>query len=385
MRVILLTEAIRSEATRSFSRSFEKRGHTVTLVQPSELSLFVSSHESGFDRTYQFKNGVIGRIASKSFDVVYPRIGNNLRFGTAILDHLHHSLGIYCPIPSRGLLIASDKFQTIQICSQNGIRTPKTILYSKADPIEQLVGKVGGPPVVVKQLTGSQGVGVSVIDTMRGVRSTLESLQKAGITIILQEYIEANGRDVRAFVVGNEVIAAYQRIAPKGDFRANISGGGTGANVKLTKEEEIMCLRAAWAIGLPISAVDFIRAKSGEPYFIEQNGNGGLYIERQTGISVTSAIVRFVEQDFALHRNDHEKDQQQRRGTQQLLSEIALQTKQVGRILDPLRRDEYLNSLLKEHRGETLDYTDRNGVRQHQKLNSLKDLVTIMSQMFKIQ
>jgi len=110
-------------------------------------------------------------------------------------------------------------------------------MFSGSGSVDLLIDKVGGVSQVIKQLTGSQGVGVSIIDTRRGVKSTLESFSKSGIRVLLQEYIESSGRDFRVFVVGNKVVATYQRIAPRGDFRANISGGGKGVPAKITKGE----------------------------------------------------------------------------------------------------------------------------------------------------
>jgi len=385
MKVLLLTESKDSYATRSLVRAFESRGHIVTIVRPSEIYLFVSSNQSGFDRAYREQNGEMVRIQANEFDIIYPRVSGNLRYGAAILDHLGNNVGIYSPIPAKGLLAASDKFETIQLCSLYGIRTPRTLLYSGGDSVDQLIEKIGGVPVVVKQLHGSQGKGVSILDSMRAIKSTLDSFAKAGITVLVQEYIEAGGKDFRVFCVGGKVAAAYQRIAPKNDFRANISGGGHGIKAEISKEEEYMCLLSAQAVGLPISGVDFLRAKDGQPFLIECNGNPGFHAETVCGISVSKAIVEFVEQDFAEHGKDRNKAQQDRRDTTQLLQSLTEDAKKISKIIDPIVSDDYLKVILANHKGETLDYTDRNGQRQQRKLNSLTDLISVMSKTFKVQ
>ncbi|MFA5814264.1 MAG: RimK family alpha-L-glutamate ligase [Bacteroidales bacterium] len=385
MNILLLTDSTDSNATMILDRAFESRGHTVTKVRPSDLSLLVSNNASGFDRVYLERKGIVSRILSKEFDLVYPRISGNLRYGVAALDHLKNNVGIHCPIPTVGLLCASDKFFTTQRVSQAGIRTPLTLLFSGSGSVELLIDKVGGVPVVVKQLTGSQGDGVSILDSKRAVKSTLESFAKSGIRVLLQEYIESAGRDFRVFVVGNRVVAAYQRIAPREDFRANISGGGKGVPAKITKEEEFMCLLAAQAVGLPVAGVDFIRSKNGEPYLIEVNGNPGLHVQKVTGIDVAQAIVSLVEQDFAKHQKDRPRHQQERWGTQELMNDLTVQAKKVSRMLDPVVKDEYLKSILAHYRGQTLDYVDCNGQTRQRKLNTLTDLITVMSQTFKIE
>jgi hypothetical protein len=142
---------------------------------------------------------------------------------------------------------------------------------------------------------------------------------------------------------------------------------------------------AAQAVDLPVAGVDIIRAKDGQPFLIEDNGNAGFHVEKVTGISVADAIVDFVEQDFALHGKDRNKVQADRRDTTQLLQNLTDEAKKVSKVIDPIINDEYLKSLLAEHKGETLDFTDRVGQRQQRQLKSLSDLVYIMSQTFKIQ
>ncbi|TSA37706.1 MAG: RimK family alpha-L-glutamate ligase [Porphyromonadaceae bacterium] len=385
MNVLLLTESTDSNATGSLVRAFENRKHTVAIIRPCDIYLFVSSHQSGFDRVYREEKGVINRVIASDYDTVYPRLGDNLRYGCAILDHLHSNVGIFCPIPTSGLLTASDKFETIQKCSQFGIRTPRTLLYSGGDSVDQLIEKIGGMPVVVKQLHGSQGKGVAYLDSMGAVRSTLDSFSKANIPVLVQEYIEASGTDFRVFVVGGKAVASYKRVAARGDFRANISQGGQGIKADISKEEEYMCLMAAQAVGLPIAGVDFLRAKDGQPFLIEVNGNAGFHIEKVTGISVSKAIVAFTEQDFAQHGNDRNKLQQERRDTTQLLQSLTDEAKKTSKIIDPIVNDDYLKEILTQHKGEMLDYTDRSGQKQQRKLNSLTDLIAVMSQTFKIQ
>jgi len=385
MNVLLLTESVNSDATGLLVKEFQNRKHIVTVVRPSDLSLLVSNNTSGFDRVYRQKKGIVSRILSREFDLVFPRCGGNLRYAIAVLDHLTNNLGIFCPIPTEGILCASDKFFTTQRLSQAGVRVPLTLLFSGSGSIEHLIDKVGGIPLVIKQLSGSQGVGVSIIDSRRSLKSTLQSFTKSGVRVLLQQYIESSGRDFRVFVVGNRVVASVQRIAPRGDFRSNLSLGGQGVPAKITMLEEQMCLLASQTVGLPISGVDFIRAKNGTPYLIEVNSCPGLKIQQISGINVAQAIVSFSEQDFEKHKNDHNRSQQERRETHQLLDELANQAKKVSRMIDPITRNAYLKGVLTQYRGQTLDFTDRKGQRQQRKLNTLTDLIFVMAETFKIQ
>jgi len=208
MRVLLITENSQSLASISLRNAFEKRKHTITIIKPSQLVPLVSDRPSGFDLMYTKQAGDVNRLMGKQYDLFFPRIAGNLQYSTMILRHLQNNVGIFSPIPIDGLLVASNKFLTLQKCSQVGLRTPRSILYTPDVPVEHLINKVGSLPIVAKFLTGSQGRGISIFDTLRGARSGLESFNKAGIPILIQEFLPSGGKDLRIFVVDNQVIAS---------------------------------------------------------------------------------------------------------------------------------------------------------------------------------
>jgi ribosomal protein S6--L-glutamate ligase len=273
-----------------------KAGHSYVLYDPEDLYLFVSEIENGFDRLYFGSENLETpeRVYMKNFDAVISRIGKSLSHGSAILRHLTENLGlISCQAPD-GLLTASDKLKTTQKLSFHGLRVPRTIYAKKPIHIDFLLKKVGGLPAVAKLLQGSQGVGVSILETPLATNTTLESFWKSNIDVKIQSFIDAGGKDIRAIVIGNKVSVAMERTANKGDFRANISKSGSGKKIELSNEDKELCIKASKAVGLEFSGVDLMKDKEGKSYIIEVNGNPGSKIINITGHNYFEDLIDYM-------------------------------------------------------------------------------------------
>ncbi|RYC69494.1 ATP-grasp domain-containing protein [Spirosoma sordidisoli] len=200
-----------------------------------------------------------------------------------------------------GLLVAHDKLWTSQVLSASKVRTPLTVFAVRSNHVAFAIDKVSGLPVVAKQLTGSQGAGVSILETPLAANTTMESFYKASIPVKLQRFVKAqnstsgNPTDIRAIVVGDKVVSAMERTASQGDFRANLSKGGSGRSITLSDEETAMCIKASQAVGLEFSGVDLIREKMGKTYVTEVNGNPGTGIIDITKKNHFVDLIRFIE------------------------------------------------------------------------------------------
>lgn len=262
---------------------------------PLNLILLVSESVSGYDRIY---NGDVSlenpvRLKVKDFDFIIPRLSGGLEHKTVFLEHLHRNLGIYSPQTSEAIKIASNKILTTLRLSQAGIKTPKTVWAKAPVHVDFIINKMmQGLPVICKTVYGSQGAGVSILETPRTANTVLESFFKSEINIKLQRYIEGGSKDIRAIVVGDKVVVAMERTANKGDFRANISKGGSGQKIELSEDDKIVCVRSAKALGMEFAGVDLMKDKDGNSFVIEVNSNPGFKIIDITGHNFFIDLVK---------------------------------------------------------------------------------------------
>lgn len=300
MNVLLLT-------TGAPSRHLKEalKGHTYERHNPSDLYLYVSESMNGYDRIYNGHRDLSApsRLKIKDYDAIISRLGSNLGFGATILQHLTENLGIYCPQRADGLLIAQDKMKTIMRLSRYGIRVPMTVFAKNASHVEHIMGMLGGLPVIAKLLKGSQGLGVMICRDAEQTNTTLESFWGQSIDIMLQRFVDAKRKDVRAIVVGDKVVVAMQRTGVK-DFRANISQGGSGERIELTDEQEQLCINAARATGLEFAGVDLMTDQEGKSYIIEVNGNPGTKIIDVTGHNYFVDLVNHTEARYKQRKQE---------------------------------------------------------------------------------
>lgn len=299
MKIIILTSAPNSYSVKSLVKAIEKRKHEHEIIDPSDLYVYVSDKKQGFDRIYLKES----KLLKNSMDAIIPRIGSNLEYGATTVEHINKNMGVFSTASASGLLTAQNKMKTQMRLSQGKIRVPKMTFAHRPKDFKFLVDLVGGVPCVAKLQTGSQGAGVFLIESELAASATLTAFSKVGINIILQELIETEKPkcDIRAYVVGGEIVAQYKRYALDKDFRSNYSLSHMGEKTTLTDEEKEMILSAAKCVNLSVCGVDLIRKndKQQTPYILEINGNASLRgIETVTGVDVAGSIIEYVEKNY---------------------------------------------------------------------------------------
>ncbi len=229
-------------------------------------------------------------------DALIPRIGASVTdYGAAVIRQFE-LMGVYTATRSEALIMARDKLKCLQKLSAEGVSVPRTFICGAPENVPDLLKKMGGAPVVIKLLESTQGVGVILAETTSAAISIVEAFSKLGQYVLLQEYIqEAEGADVRAFVVGRQIVASMLRQAAEGEFRSNLHRGAEARPAALSPEEEKIVLKSARLMGLDIAGVDILRSKKG-PLVMEVNASPGLEgIETTTGIDIAGAIIANVE------------------------------------------------------------------------------------------
>ncbi len=230
------------------------------------------------------------------YDAVIPRIGASITFyGTAVVRQFE-MMGTFCINESVAISRSRDKLRSLQLLSRKDVGLPRTGFANRPDNIKDLIKNVGGAPLVIKLLEGTQGIGVVLADTNKNAESIIEAFMGLKANILVQEFIkEAGGADVRCFVVGGKVVAAMKRQGAEGEFRSNLHRGGSAALVKLTKEERATAVSAAKVMGLNVCGVDILQSNNG-PVVMEVNSSPGLEgIETATGKDVAGLIMDFIE------------------------------------------------------------------------------------------
>lgn len=288
LKIAILSRKHSLYSTRRLVEAAHERGHTADVIDTLRCYMNISSSAPNV----HYKGQVL-----KTYDAVIPRIGASVTFyGAAVIRQLE-MMGVFCMNDSVAITRARDKLRSLQILSKKGIGMPITGFAHSMAEIEDLIRMVGGPPLVIKFLEGTQGIGVILVETTSAARSVLEAFLGLKVNIMVQEFIrEAQGSDLRCFVVGGKVVAAMMRQAKSPEeFRSNLHRGGSAVPVTLTDEERKMAIRAAHIIGLNVAGIDMIRSNRG-PLIMEVNASPGLEgIERTTGVNVAGEIIKFIE------------------------------------------------------------------------------------------
>ena len=265
----------------------EAKGHRIDIVNTTQCYVNITSQ-----RPQLLYKGA----ALTGYDAVIPRIGASITFyGLAVLRQFE-MMGVWPLNQSEAIARARDKLWAMQIMSRLGVGLPVTCFANSARQAEELIRMVGGPPVVIKLVEGTQGLGVVLGETMSSAKSTYEAFRGARINILVQEFVkEAGGADIRAFVVGDRVVGAMKRQGGPGEFRSNLHRGGTAEKIEITPEERSTAVRACRALGLNVAGVDMLRSSHG-PVLIEVNSTPGLRgIEHATGVGIAERIIAFLE------------------------------------------------------------------------------------------
>ena len=295
MRIAILSRNENLYSTARLKQAGEARGHQVDVIDTLHCDIDIASNNP--------KIRYMGEELPQ-YDAVIPRIGASITFyGTAVVRQFE-MMGTFCINESVAISRSRDKLRSLQLLSRKGVGLPKTGFASRPDKIQDLIKNVGGAPLVIKLLEGTQGIGVVLAETNKAAESVIEAFMGLKANILVQEFIEeANGADIRCFVVGNKVIAAMKRQAGEGEFRSNLHRGGTAQLVKLTKEERATAINAAKIMGLNLCGVDILQSKNG-PVVMEVNSSPGLEgIEKATGKDVADMIFEFIEKNAKPNAN----------------------------------------------------------------------------------
>ena len=286
MKLAILSRNAKLYSTRRLVEAARQRGHSARVLDP--LRCYMRIDKDGFGLRYRGQS-------LAGYTAVIPRIGASInRYGNAVL-HQFELMGCHTPNPSAAIKDARDKLRCHQLLAAHGIDMPVTVFGDNPDDTDDLLAMLGEPPHVIKLTEGSQGRGVMLTEKPSASRGVVDALRGLYATFLMQEFVaEAGGADLRCLVVGDEVVAAMQRQAPEGDFRANLHRGGSARGVQPGPAEVALAVRAAKVLGLGVAGVDLVASTRG-PLVLEVNASPGLEgIERSTGVDVAGRIIEFV-------------------------------------------------------------------------------------------
>lgn len=289
MKIAILSRNPRLYSTRRLVQAAKKRGHQVEVVDVLRCYMNIEPHNPQIH---------VAGTRLKDFDAVIPRIGASVTFyGTAVVRQFE-MMGVYCLNESVAITRARDKLRAMQLLSRKGIGMPVTGFAHAPDAAKSVIELVGGAPVVIKLIEGTQGQGVVLAESHQAAEGMIEAFRELEAYFLVQEYVaEARGCDIRCFVIGGEVVASMMRKAKPGEFRSNLHRGGTAKAVEITKRERATAVRAAKIMGLNVAGVDLLRSERG-PLVMEVNSSPGLEgIEATTRTDIASQIIEFVEKN----------------------------------------------------------------------------------------
>lgn len=379
MNILVLNSSENCFATQSIIKAGEKHGHKMIVLDPAYFSPLISSVEAGYDRVYDLLPKTATRITVREIDAIVPRIGNNLIYNSYVVEHLSENLGIYSIQTASGIRAAANKFHTLQLCSRYGIKTPTTLYVKSVNNIDFLIEKAGGIPLILKYNFGSQGAGVMLMESRKSAISTIEGLLKNKADFIVQQYIESKGRDIRAVVMGDRVVVAYQRTAPRGDFRSNLSLGGSGELVQLSADDQIICVKASRAIGLEVSGVDLIKDMKGTTYLNEINANFGFKGQKITGVDIGEHLVGYLENREITGKTVPPKS------PNSVYEQLRTQNRSLWNGLQFFVDNRRMKDLFESTKDKAVGYTDLSGKKTCRKIKNIYDLYRIIFDTFKIK
>jgi ribosomal protein S6--L-glutamate ligase len=291
MRVIILSRQEMLYSTRMLTEAALGRGHDVQVMDTLQFDIRLSRRSPEL----YYKGEPVGPV-----DAVIPRIGASITFFGLAVVRQFEMMGVYCVNESQAIARSRDKLRCLQILSRHDIGLPPTVYTRQPEHVPGCIDRVDGPPVVVKLLQGTQGIGVVLAETAPTASSVIEAFHGLDQNILIQKFIaEAKGSDIRALVVGRKVVAAMKRKAVTGEFRSNLHRGGTAQNIRLPAEFRRTALAAARVLGLRVAGVDLIESSEG-PMVMEVNSSPGLEgIQKTTGVDVAAAIIEHMEQEVS--------------------------------------------------------------------------------------
>ena len=289
MKIALLTRNPKLYSHQRLMETAVGRGHEIVPIDYLRCYMNITSRKPELRYMGEKLEG---------FEAVIPRIAASHTFyGLAVLRQFE-VMGVYPLNESVAIGRSRDKLRSLQILARDGVGLPATAFANDSQRTDEILDLVGGAPVVVKLLEGTQGIGVVLGETHKSAKSVIEAFHGVNVNILVQEFIaEAEGRDIRAFVVGRKIVAAMERTGPEGEFRSNLHRGGSAKITELSAAEKSTALKAAQSMGLNVAGVDMLRSKRG-PVVMEVNSSPGLEgIENASAKDVAKSILEFLERN----------------------------------------------------------------------------------------
>lgn len=289
MNIVILSRNSNLYSTNRLVEEGEKRGHDMEVIDPLKCDLIIEKEKP----TIYYKDRYLDYV-----DAIIPRIGSSVTFYGCAVVRQFEMMHVFTTVSSDAIIRSRDKLRSFQRLSRAGIGMPKTVFTNYSRDVEEVISHVGGTPVIIKLLEGTQGLGVVLAESKNAAESVLEAFNGLQARVIVQEYIkEAKGADLRALIVDNQVIGAMKRQGKEGEFRSNLHRGGKADYVKLTVDELKAALKAAKALSLPVCGVDMLESDRG-PLVLEVNSTPGLEgIEKATEKNIARAIITFIERN----------------------------------------------------------------------------------------
>ncbi|REE16994.1 30S ribosomal protein S6--L-glutamate ligase [Winogradskyella pacifica] len=289
MNIVILSRNPELYSTQRLVEEGKKRGHAVEIIDPLKCDIIIEKEKP----TIYYKDRYLDYV-----DAVIPRIGASITFYGCAVVRQFEEMGIFTIAPSDAITRSRDKLRSLQRLSKAGIGMPKTVFTNYSRDVEEVINYVGGTPVIIKLLEGTQGLGVVLAETKNAAESVLEAFNGLQARVIVQEFIkEAKGADLRALVVDGQVVGAMKRQGKEGEFRSNLHRGGSANIIKLDEDELKLAMKAAKVLKLPVCGVDMLQSSRG-PLLLEVNSTPGLEgIEGATQKNIAKAIITFIERN----------------------------------------------------------------------------------------
>lgn len=301
MKIVILSRSEELYSTKRLVEAAKDRGHDVRVIDHTKCNLIMEKGKPAIRVESEYL---------KDVDIIIPRIGASVTvYGAAVVRHFD-LMGVSSILTSTSLIRSRDKLRSLQILSKSGVGIPKSVFarHPKSNDVKTMIEEVGGTPVILKLLEGTHGTGVIKADSVSSAKSAVEAFSGIKKDIIVQEFIEeAGGKDIRAFVVGGEVIGAMERSGQEGEFRSNLHKGGVAKSIELNQKEKAVAVEATKLHGLTVAGVDMLMSSRG-PLVVEVNSSPGLQgIERATGVDIAGKIIEAAERKYEKTKKLKEK------------------------------------------------------------------------------
>ncbi|MBQ4819952.1 30S ribosomal protein S6--L-glutamate ligase [Aquimarina sp. MMG016] len=290
MNIKILSRGPNLYSTQALVQAAVKRKHNVQVIDPLNCDIVIEKQKPEI----YYRGRKLDHV-----DAVIPRIGASITFyGTAVVRQFE-MMNVFTTLKSQALIQSRDKLRSLQILSKAGLGLPKTVFTNYSRDVDGVISHVGGAPLIIKLLEGTQGLGVVLAETKTAAESVIEAFNGLQARVIVQEYVEeAKGADIRAFVVDGHVVGAMKRQGKEGEFRSNLHRGGSAKLIRLSEAEEYAAIKASKALKLDVAGVDMLQSDRG-PLILEVNSSPGLQgIEEATGKDIAKTIIKYIERSI---------------------------------------------------------------------------------------